>query len=94
MQELREAGLIEATHGRSGGYLLKRRPNQISVWEVVQALDGPIALVNCLDPNLKCAIEDGCPTSSLWMLINERFEQCLKELTLDDLLKIEQARVS
>jgi len=93
MQELREAGLIEATHGRSGGYLLKRRPSQISVWEVVQALDGPIALVNCLDPSLKCAIEDGCPTSSLWTLINERFEQCLKELTLDDLLKAEEAHI-
>lgn len=93
MQELREAGLIEATHGRGGGYLLKRRPNQISLWEVVEALDGPIALVSCLDPNVKCAIEEGCPTSSVWTLINERFEQCLKELTLDDILKTERARV-
>jgi Rrf2 family iron-sulfur cluster assembly transcriptional regulator len=93
MQELREAGLIEATHGRGGGYLLKRHPNQISLWEVVEALDGPIALVSCLDPNLKCAIEEGCPTSSVWTIINERFEQCLQELTLSDILKSEQARV-
>ncbi len=92
MQELREAGLIEATHGRGGGYLLKRRPSLISVWEVVQALDGPIALVHCLDPNLKCAIEDGCPTSSLWTLINERFENSLKELSLEDLFQAEQVR--
>src|SRR3989304_9959497 len=54
MQELRQAGLVEATHGRSGGYRLARPPPQISLKEVVHALEGPIALVMCLDPNLKC----------------------------------------
>ncbi|HEY5596123.1 MAG TPA: Rrf2 family transcriptional regulator [Candidatus Bipolaricaulota bacterium] len=86
MQELRQAGLVEATHGRSGGYRLARLPQQISLKEVVHALEGPIALVMCLDPNLKCKIELGCPTSNAWTLINTRFEESLSTLTLEDIL--------
>ncbi len=87
MQELKSAGLIAATHGRGGGYSLERPPDQISVREIVEALEGPMALVTCLDPTLKCMIEEGCPTSSFWALINERFEEALGATTLADLLK-------
>ena len=87
MQELKSAGLIAATHGRGGGYSLERAPGRISVREVIEALEGPMALVTCLDPTLKCMIEDGCPTSSFWALINERFEQALGATTLADLLQ-------
>ena len=85
MQELKSAGLIAATHGRGGGYSLDRTPSRISVREVIEALEGPVALVTCLDPSLKCLIEDGCPTSGFWMLINERFEEALGATTLADL---------
>jgi Rrf2 family protein len=91
MQELREHGLVEATHGRGGGYLLKRRPAQISLREIVRALDGPIALVTCLDPSLKCSIEDGCPTSSIWEVVNHKLEEYLGSLTLSDVLSMQQA---
>ncbi len=87
MQELKNAGLIAATHGRSGGYSLERAPDRISVREVIEALEGPVALVTCLDPALRCMIEDGCPTSGFWALINERFEQALGATTLADLLE-------
>lgn len=87
MQELKSAGLIAATHGRGGGYSLERAPDEISVREVIEALEGPMALVTCLDPALKCLIEDGCPTSGFWALINERFEQALGATTLSDLLQ-------
>lgn len=89
MQELREHGLVEATHGRGGGYLLKKRPSQISLREIVQALDGPIALVTCLDPGSKCAIEDGCPTSPIWEIVNHQLEEYLESLTLSDVVKLQ-----
>ena len=86
MQELKGAGLIRATHGRGGGYSLERPPEAISVKEVIEALEGPVALVNCLDTSLRCEIERGCPTSTFWAVINERFERALGETTLQDLL--------
>lgn len=87
MQELKSAGLIAATHGRGGGYSMDRAPSLISVREVIEALEGPVALVTCLDPSLKCMIEEGCPTSGFWMLINDRFEEALGATTLADLLR-------
>jgi Rrf2 family protein len=79
--------LVEATHGRGGGYVLSKRPSQISLREIVQALDGPIALVTCLDPNLKCSIETNCPTSSIWEVINHKLDEYLNSLTLGDVIR-------
>jgi len=95
MQELREAGLVEAVHGRGGGYTLTKPPKEISVKDVVRALEGKIALVVCLDPDLVCQIESGCPTSPFWGRINEKFEQSLEALTLADMLEdMKQAAAS
>ena len=91
MQELREHGLVEATHGRGGGYLLKKRPSHISLREIVHALDGPIALVTCLEPGLKCSIEADCPTSSVWEIINHKLDEYLASLTLGDVINLQQA---
>jgi Rrf2 family protein len=90
MQELRDKGFVEAAHGRGGGYRLKKRPAQITLREVVRALDGPIALVTCLDPGLKCAIELKCPTSSVWEIINAQLEEYLASLTLEDIIQKSQ----
>jgi len=87
MQELRESGLVEAIHGRGGGYTLKKSPAEISIRDIVRALEGPVALVTCLDPELRCQIEGGCPTSAIWNLINAKFEESLGSLTLADMLR-------
>lgn len=87
MQELKGERLIQATHGRGGGYSLKRAPEQISVKAIIEALEGPVALVSCLDPALQCMIEEGCPTSEFWAVINDRFERALGATTLADLLE-------
>ena len=87
MQELREAGLVEAVHGRGGGYTLTKPPTEISVKDVVKALEGKLALVVCLDPDLVCEIEKGCPTSAFWAMINEKFEESLGALALSDILE-------
>ncbi len=87
MQELKGAGLIRAVQGRGGGYTLAQAPESISVKAIVEALEGPVALVSCLDPDLECQIEDGCPTSGFWALINERFADVLGQTALADLLK-------
>lgn len=86
MQELRQSGLVEATQGRGGGYRLAKSAMEISLKDVVRALEGTVALVMCLDPNLKCNIERGCPTSPIWAIINDRFEQTLSSLSLQDVL--------
>ena len=86
MQELKGAKLIKATQGRGGGYSLMKAPEAISARDVIEALEGPVALVHCLDPALQCMIEDGCPTSDFWSIINVKFQKALGDTTLADLI--------
>ena len=94
MQALKAEGLIVSTHGRGGGYALSQEPSEISVKQVIESLEGPVALVHCLDPSLQCMIEDGCSTSGFWALINDRFQQALGGTSLSDLLNLGSKPVS
>ena len=72
VQRLRRAGLVESRRGAHGGYSLARAPGEISMAEVVEALEGEIAPIECItaDANgaLVCAREgeSPCPTKLLW----------------------------
>ncbi len=60
MADLRRAGLVESTRGRSGGYRLARPAHAISFGEVIRLTDGPIALISCASRNFYRRCED-CP---------------------------------
>jgi Rrf2 family protein len=63
--ELKRHGLVQSKKGRSGGYVLSRRPGDITLSEVIRALDGPLALVPCVSQTAymrcdECIDEDTC----------------------------------
>ena len=71
-----------------GGYALARKPEQISIAQVISALDGPIAITACAtDSTHKCELECNCPVSANWQIINEAVRKALGDLTLADLAK-------
>ena len=85
---LRRAGLIEATRGAHGGYQLARPPVQVSVGEVVRALEGAVTPVECLSddyPPGSCALELGCLSRPVWQRVKESIDQVLDSTTLADL---------
>ncbi|MFQ5795598.1 MAG: RrF2 family transcriptional regulator [Candidatus Bipolaricaulia bacterium] len=92
LQELRKAELVEAKHGRNGGYVLTHAPDEISVLDVVEALESQLALVTCLisDPQVNCKIEAGCPTSIAWQLIDEKFRDALDSINLNQVVETGQ----
>ena len=66
-KELSRAGLVLSQRGRHGGYGLARPAERISVAEIVEAIDGPIALTDCSGPGrATCQIEDVCPARPGW----------------------------
>ena len=88
LQRLAKRRLIVAQAGPKGGYVLSRRPNEISVGEVVRALEGPISIVSCLDHS-GCAQELRCnlrrPVQKLQTAISQMLDtMTLAELTSDD----------
>lgn len=89
LNTLRHAGLITSIKGPGGGYLLSRNPAQVSIGEVLMALEGPVAITSCLDPQEGCHRVDHCVTHLLWRSLGEKIEGFLGTISLDDLLKEE-----
>jgi len=92
-QRLRRAALVESRRGASGGYSLARPAEQIQMAEVVQALEGEIAPIECItadaDGALVCAREghSPCPTKLLWTRVQGSIVRTLNEMTLADLVR-------
>ena len=91
---LRKAGLVESRRGARGGYLLARPAAEITMAEVVEALEGSIAPIECItadpDGTITCARESdpdhACPTKLLWTRVRFSIVRTLQETTLADLV--------
>jgi Rrf2 family protein len=91
---LRKAGLIDSRRGSRGGYMLARSPSEITMAEVVEALEGSIAPIECItessDGSIVCSRESEpghtCPTKLLWTKVRFSIVHTLQEMTLADLV--------
>ena len=79
------AGLVASVRGAHGGYTADRPAEDISVAEIVLAVDGPVALTACVDGG-DCAIEATCLLRGSWDRINNAVRDALEEVTLADML--------
>jgi FeS assembly SUF system regulator len=85
-KELSKAGLVISHRGRNGGYGLARPADQISVAEIVEALEGPIALTECAKPGrVDCEIEDTCVARATWDPVSRAIETALRGLPLSSI---------
>jgi Rrf2 family transcriptional regulator, cysteine metabolism repressor len=93
VQRLRRAGLVESRRGAHGGYTLARPAREVTMAEVVAALEGEIAPIECItadaDGVLTCAREgsEPCPTKLVWTRVQGSIVRTLNEMTLDDLVQ-------
>lgn len=79
-------GLLHSVLGRGGGYRLARRPQQIALTEIIEAVEGPIALTECNLDSGDCGIQQQCNTRPHWMHINDAVRQALNGVTLEQLI--------
>ncbi len=85
---LSKSGLLASHRGVAGGYSLARRPEAITVAQIIAALEGPIAMTECSSDALGlCTLESTCPTQSNWRKINRAVRRALDDLTLADMLQ-------
>ena len=80
---LGEAGLIRAREGRGGGYFLAKKPQKISVAEVVEILEGPVTLGACLG----CPQARICSQKNIWSEVGDKVRETIEGKTLTDLVK-------
>jgi len=80
-------GLLSAHRGAYGGYCLTRHPEKITASEIIEVIDGPLEITNCVSGNSAetCVIEDRCLTRQHWVQITSKIKSALDEVTLAQL---------
>jgi FeS assembly SUF system regulator len=86
LKSLARCGILESHRGSKGGYALMRQPSEITVAEMMSALDGPVALTECNLAAELCSHEQTCPVRDPWHVINQVVEAALAKITLADLI--------
>lgn len=92
LNKLRRAGLINSQKGPGGGYVLVKKPDDISIRVILKTLEGPVAIANCLNPlrgKPECSLIEKCVSRLLWQSLGKKVEEFLETITLDDLLNEE-----
>jgi Rrf2 family cysteine metabolism transcriptional repressor len=92
LHKLGKTGLIESVRGPGGGYLLARKPSELTIGDIVRVLEGPIALSHCLEPgeSADCCQADDCVARMVWAKVGAKIEEALDSISFHDLLQQHQ----
>jgi Rrf2 family protein len=87
ISQLSIAGLLHTSRGARGGVTLAREPKAITLLEVIEAIDGPIMLNECVSENSICTFDDDCPLRPVWCEAQEELVNRLKSTDFQQLLE-------
>jgi Rrf2 family transcriptional regulator, cysteine metabolism repressor len=91
---LRNHKIVETTRGVNGGYVLCRAPSEITAFDIVNALDGPLSFVDCVEKPTSCKRNERCVTRTVWCELAGSVRSALSKITLQDLLDREKKSVA
>lgn len=92
LKALAQAGLLSSQRGAHGGYVLARAAEQISVADVIEALEGPIAITECsTDDPESCVYKTYCGVNSHWNRINDVIRSALRSISLQEMCQLAPA---
>ena len=86
LKPLAQAGLVEGFRGANGGYKLARDAADISLVEIVEAMEGPLGMTECSVHAGQCGIEDSCGVRANWRRINDVVADALRGVSLAQML--------
>ena len=87
ISQLSIAGLLHTSRGARGGVTLAREPKDVTLLEVIEAIDGPIMLNECVSENSVCTFDDECPLRPVWCEAQEELVNRLKNTNFQALLE-------
>jgi Rrf2 family protein len=87
LAELRRAGIVESRRGAAGGYLLARPPEEISLADVIRAVEGPLANVRGVSPDLLEYEGSAEKLRDVWVALRAGVRAVLEQVTLADVAK-------
>jgi Rrf2 family protein len=90
--QLVHAGLVTTARGMGGGVALTRAPEEITLLDILEAVEGPITLNRCLLRGIKCELEPTCPMHDIWIEIQKHLVEKLKQVSLAYLVQAQAAK--
>ena len=92
LKQLVHGGLLESHRGVNGGYSLAKAPADVTVAQIIAAIDGPIAITDCVEESTdECSYEATCRVRGNWLRINEAVREALDAITLEEMARVEPA---
>ena len=91
---LKTAGLLRSIRGPKGGFMLNKPAVEIKLIDILEAMEGPIAPVDCVDNATLCTRADSCVTRDVWAEMKKVMVEMLESTTLEDLVKLENGKSS
>jgi len=85
LKQLQRCELVRSTRGLHGGYRLARPAAEITAAQILDALEGPMALIECARHTHQCSIESTCGVGRAWQRVNLAIRRSLQEITLLEL---------
>lgn len=82
---LRKGGLINSIRGAQGGYVLNKKPKDITINDIMELLEGPVEISSCLMEDT-CDNMEECPTRLLWVRMKQSIENVMSSTTLQDMV--------
>ncbi|MDO5505703.1 MAG: SUF system Fe-S cluster assembly regulator [Pseudoxanthomonas suwonensis] len=91
LKPLAHAGILEGQRGAGGGYRLARAARDVLLIDIVEALEGPLAMTECIDDHGNCDIQHACGLRANWRRINDIVADALRAVTLAQLAGLDAA---
>ena len=90
--DLRRAKLVRSVRGVNGGFHLAKLPEEITLLEVLETMEGPLSVVDCVRSPEKCHRQTLCPARDIWEKLNDGIRELMRNITLDDILNAYRQR--
>lgn len=86
LKSLAASGVLNSKRGVTGGYTLGKDPDEIYIGQVIDIIDGPVQISDCVDLNKNCMAESCCPAKVPMMMIHQKIKNFMDNLTLSDIV--------
>jgi len=87
VSSLKASGLIVNVGGKKSGYMLNRKPSEISIYDVYRTFEPDLSIIHCTDKPVTCFISRICVANEFWLDLNNMITKHLKKTTLGDIIK-------
>ena len=84
--DLRRARLVRSVRGMKGGFFLARPPQEITLLEIIETMEGTLSIVDCVIAPEKCALHTNCTARNIWQRLNNGIRELMRGITFEEIL--------